>query len=73
MTPAGLEPAASGLGIPRSIHLSYGADDHVFPLDIIDSLGAHSYVSELHHCSCEGRAAQWLITRKTSVVLFTRV
>ena len=25
MTPAGLEPAASGLGIPRSIHLSYGA------------------------------------------------
>jgi hypothetical protein len=26
MTPAGLEPAASGLGIPRSIHLSYGAE-----------------------------------------------
>ena len=25
MTPAGLEPAASGLGIPRSILLSYGA------------------------------------------------
>ena len=28
MTPAGLEPAASGLGIPRSIHLSYGAARH---------------------------------------------
>jgi hypothetical protein len=27
MTPAGLEPAASGLGIPRSIRLSYGAVD----------------------------------------------
>ena len=42
MTPAGLEPAASGLGIPRSIHLSYGADDHVYPLDISNSLGADS-------------------------------
>ncbi len=73
MTPAGLEPAASGLGIPRSIHLSYGADDHVFSLDIIDSLGAQSYVFEFHHCSCEGRAAQWLITRKMSIALVARV
>lgn len=42
MTPAGLEPAASGLGIPRSIHLSYGADDRVSSLDITNLMGADS-------------------------------
>ena len=31
MTPAGLEPAASGLGIPRSILLSYGAVGATLP------------------------------------------